>query len=39
MTTLVLLRRALKIIVDEGYPKKTSLFTQKLREWLPSTET
>ncbi|KAG2418035.1 hypothetical protein HFD88_001135 [Aspergillus terreus] len=30
MTTLVLLRRALKIIVDEGYPKKTSLFTQKL---------
>ncbi|KAL5355156.1 HORMA domain-containing protein [Aspergillus floccosus] len=30
MTALVLLRRALKIIVDEGFPKKTSLFTQKL---------
>ncbi|KAI9932699.1 DNA binding protein [Aspergillus wentii] len=30
MNTLVLLRRALKIILDEGFPEKTSLFTQKL---------
>ncbi|KAF4225365.1 hypothetical protein CNMCM6805_008610 [Aspergillus fumigatiaffinis] len=30
MTSLVLLRRALRIIMDEGYPSHTSLFTQKL---------
>lgn len=30
--TLVLLRRALKIIIDEGFPSKTSIFTQKLRK-------
>ncbi|RHZ65847.1 putative meiosis specific protein Hop1 [Aspergillus thermomutatus] len=30
MTSLVLLRRALKIIMEEGYPSHTSLFTQKL---------
>ncbi|ODM22937.1 hypothetical protein SI65_00526 [Aspergillus cristatus] len=30
MHTLVLLRRALKIILDEGFPSKTSIFTQKL---------
>ncbi|EYE91024.1 putative meiosis specific protein Hop1 [Aspergillus ruber CBS 135680] len=30
MHTLVLLRRALKIILDEGFPSKTSTFTQKL---------
>ncbi|KAL4892689.1 HORMA domain-containing protein [Aspergillus ambiguus] len=30
MHTLALLRRALKIIVNEGYPMKTALFTQKL---------
>ncbi|RHZ69383.1 hypothetical protein CDV55_102220 [Aspergillus turcosus] len=30
ITSLVLLRRALKIIMEEGYPSHTSLFTQKL---------
>ncbi|TQB76114.1 DNA binding protein [Monascus purpureus] len=30
MTTLVLLRRALVIILDEGYPSTVSAFTQKL---------
>ncbi|EAW06931.1 putative meiosis specific protein Hop1 [Aspergillus clavatus NRRL 1] len=30
MNSLVLLRRALKIIIEEGYPSRTSLFTQKL---------
>lgn len=32
MTTLVLLRRALVIILDEGYPSTVSAFTQKLRK-------
>ncbi|KAE8386892.1 meiosis specific protein Hop1 [Aspergillus alliaceus] len=30
MNTLVLLRRALRIILDEGFPHKTTDFTQKL---------
>ncbi|PLN84714.1 putative meiosis specific protein Hop1 [Aspergillus taichungensis] len=30
MNSLVLLRRALKIIIDEGFPSTTSIFTQKL---------
>lgn len=34
MHTLVLLRRALKIILDEGFPNKTSTFTQKLRKGI-----
>ena len=32
MNSLVLLRRAVRLILDEGYPNRTSLFTQKLRE-------
>ena len=31
MTTLVLLRRAVTIILTEGYPGTVTLFTQKLR--------
>ncbi|RAH55830.1 meiosis specific protein Hop1 [Aspergillus piperis CBS 112811] len=30
MSSLVLLRRAVRIILNEGYPHRTSLFTQKL---------
>ncbi|RAL03820.1 putative meiosis specific protein Hop1 [Aspergillus ibericus CBS 121593] len=30
MNSLVLLRRAVRIILDEGYPSRTSLFMQKL---------
>lgn len=34
VNTIVMLRRALKIIMDEGFPNKTSTFTQKLRKEL-----
>ena len=30
METLVLLRRALKVILEEGYPNRVSHFAQKL---------
>jgi hypothetical protein len=32
MNSLVLLRRALRIILDEGFPNKIGDFTQKLRK-------
>ena len=32
MGTLVLLRRALRIIIEEGYPNRIRDFSQKLRE-------
>lgn len=32
VNTVVLLRRALRVIMDEGYPNKTSTFTDKLRK-------
>lgn len=33
MHTLALLRRALKIIMEEGYPNRTKIFAEKLRKW------
>lgn len=32
MNTIVLLRRALRVILNEGFPNRTSIFTQKLRK-------
>lgn len=36
MDTLVLLRRALKIISEEGYPLRVKDFAQKLSESYPT---
>ena len=32
VNTVVLLRRALRVIMGEGYPNTTAAFTQKLRK-------